>query len=219
LRLLPVEQGVQVKGAHNMDKLKKLDREKNAGILKILISIVFSVLSGYIVYALIGSGFFLDWEIYFAIACYVLIVINLLIIDIGIIRWIHYTVYIEDGKLKIRDGFFSRIIPIPIERVYYLSSVKLVKGIDYDTLLIVDKKIGHKKIKRLSLDELYDKKEHMEAITWLEEMYPEKTFYYYRVYHHGYKFSYFFYLVYRNCEKCRLSDVSISLVKDYAESK
>lgn len=202
-----------------MDKYKKLEREKNSSIFKILISVVFSILSGYFIYVLNGKGFFEGWEIYFAIACYILIIVVIIIIDIGTVHWICYNIFIDDGKLKIRDGFFSRIISIPLERIYYISSAPVGKGSDYETLLIIDKKIGHKKVKRLTLDEMPDKKEHTAAINWLEEMYPGRLFYYYRVCHHGYKFSYFFYLVYKNCDRCRLSDTSMSLVKDFVEKK
>lgn len=202
-----------------MDKYKKLKREKNSSIFKILISIVFSTLLGYFIYVLYDRGFFEGWEIYFAMACYALIIVTIIIIDIGAVRWICYNISVEDGKLKIRDGFFSRIITIPLERIYFVSSAPAGKGMDYDTLFIIDKKIGHKKVKRLSSDEIPDRKEHADAINWLKEMYPGRLFYYYRVYHHGYKFSYFFYLIYKNCDRCRLSETSMGLVKDFHSKK
>lgn len=202
-----------------MDIYKKLERERNTGVIKIIISVIFAVLSGYFVYTLVDSGFFKGWEIYFAVGCYLLILVVLIIIDLGIIRWIGFNMYIEDGKLKIRYSRFSREISLPLDRIFYVNSAKSSKAADYDTIFITDKKTGHKKVRKLCDDELKNNREHLKAVIYLKEMYPERTFYYYRFYHHGYKFAYFFYLIYKNCEKCKLSDTSMVLVKQFVETK
>jgi hypothetical protein len=202
-----------------MDIYKKLEREKNSGILKVLISVIFAALSGYFVYTLTDSGFFIGWENYFAVGCYILILLVLTAVIIGIIRWIGYQMYIDDGKLRIRYSRFSREISIPLERIYYIDSTRSSRATDYDTIFITDKKTGHKKVRKLNEDELRDNKEHLKAVMYLKEMYPDRTFYYYRLYHHGYKFSYFLYMIYKNCEKCKLSDISMGLVKEFVETK
>jgi tRNA G37 N-methylase Trm5 len=59
-------------------------------------------------------------------------------------------------------------------------------------------------------------KKELEGIEELKFMYPGKKFYYYRVFHDEYKFYYYFYMIFRYCEKCKLSDTSMELVKKYA---
>lgn len=196
-----------------MEVQRKLKRERNIYKLKIVLSFIFAVSLGYFVYKLILSGFFISWEIYFAAGCYVLILIFLFAVIFGVIRWMHYNIFIEDGRLKIRDGFFSKAVSIPIERIYYINSIRLKGNKDYDSLFITDKKTGHKKVRKLSEDEFSGKNEHLQAVQELKYLYPDRTFYYYRVQHHGFKFSYFFFMIYKNCERCKFSDTSMDLVK------
>lgn len=202
-----------------MDIHKKMGRERKKGLLTIFAPLGIMVFIGYFVYTLIAEGFFIGWEKYFAGLCYLSILASLLAVDFKIIRWLHYNIYIQDNKLKIRDGFFNRVISIPLERIYYISSTKPLGNFDYDSLLITDKKIGHKKIKRLTDDEFSNLKEHMEVIRELKDSYPDSTFYYYRVHHHSFKFQYFFYLMYKNCEACKFSITSMDLVRRFVEQK
>lgn len=192
----------------------KLEREKRHNILKIVFTTIIASAAGYFLYLLISGSFFVGWEIYFAVICYCAILIGLCIADLGIFRWMYYSIYLKDSVVKIRDGFFDRVISIPADRIYYISSRRR-GNLDYDSILITDKKINHKKIKRLSEEEFINEDERIEIIKELSEIYPGKTFYYYRVRHHGYKFFYYFYMLYRNCEKCKFSDTSMELVKGY----
>lgn len=198
---------------------KKLGWEKRFNVYKIVVPLIIMAAGGYFLNALINEGFFIGWEIYFAVGCYASIFVIIMAIDARIIRWMHYSIYIENNRLKIRDGFFSRVISIPLERIFYVNSSKLGDKLHYESLLITDKKINHKKIKPLVLDEISEKGEDSKGFTDLKEVYPDKTFYYYRVCHQGYKFAYYFYMLYKNCERCKFSDSSMEIVKMYSQSK
>lgn len=202
-----------------MDLNKRVEREKRKCLYKIFIPMTIMAFAGYFLYTLIAGNFFVGWEIYFAEGCYVSILMVLLVADVGIVQWMHYDIHIEDRKLKIRDGFFIRVITIPLERIYYVSSIRSRGSIDYDSLFITDKKIKHKKIRQLTEEDFKNSKEHFDVIQELKDTYPEHIFYYYRVQHHGYKFLYFFHLLYKNCESCKFSDTSMELVKRYVEQK
>lgn len=199
-----------------MDIYRKLEREKRNCVWKVFIPLTIYGFTGYFLYLLIVGGFFVKWEAYFAVACYSAILPVLIIVDVGIIKWMHYDICFEDGRIKIRDGFLMRKISIPAERIYYVSSRRVGKT-DCDSLIITDKKIHHKKISKLSAMDFKDQPEHFDAIKELEYLYPGKVFYYYRVHHHGYKFYYFFYLLYKNCERCRFSDTGMELVKGFLQ--
>lgn len=196
---------------------KKLEREKSTGIFKIFISLVFIILLGYFVYDQIMKHFFEGWQVLFVIACYFMVLVVLVLVDIGTLRWISYNMFIDDDKLKIRDGLFSRAILIPLDRLYYVSTIAPEKGVKYDTLFITDKKTRHRKVKKLDKNEFTGKMGHLNVIEELEDTYPGRTFYCYRVYHHGYRFSYFLYMVYKNCERCKLSEISMDLVRKLTE--
>lgn len=198
---------------------KKLENENKYSLQKILIPLFIMALVGYFLYILIAGGFFKGWEVYFAAGCYTLILIVLICIDAEIMRWIYYDIYIKDGKLKIKDGFFTRAIAIPLERIYYVNSIKLDKYISYDSIIVTDKKVSHRKIRPVESEGLNDSDGHLKVINELRERYHDKKFYFYRVHHNRYKFLYYFYMIYKSCEKCRFSDVSMELVKKYAEGK
>ena len=201
-----------------MNVYKKLGSEDRRNIRKIYIPIIIAAIVGYLLYLLIDASFFVGWEIYFIMGCYGAILLTLFIIDLKIIYLLHYDIYIENNKLNIKDGFLYRTILIPIDRLYYISSVKAKKGLAYDSIFITDKRINHKKIKPLKEKDFSGKNEaeHLKAIEELKFMYPGKKFYYYRVFHDEYKFYYYFYMIFRYCEKCKLSDTSMELVKKYA---
>jgi Predicted membrane protein len=196
-----------------MDIYRRLEKEKKYNIRRLFIPIVIMSAAGYFVYALIDEGFFVGWEVYFAVACYIMIFTFVFAIDMKVMWWINYRIHITDGKVKIRDGFFSRVISIPLERLYYISSVRIGNEDEYDSIFITDKKINHSKIKLLTESEFKDESEHLSIVRELEDRYPEKSFYYYRVCHNGYKFLYYFYMLYRSCDRCRFSSTSMELVK------
>jgi len=202
-----------------MGVYKKLENENKHNLQKVFIPLFIMILIGYFLYILIIEGFFRGWEIYFAAGCYMLILLVLICMDAQIIRWVYYDICIKDGKLKIKDSFFSRAINIPLERLYYVNSIKLDKYISYDSILITDKKINHRKVKPVTSDDLRDSEEHIRAIRELRERYPHKSFYFYRVRHNKYKFLYYFYMIYKSCERCKFSDASMELVKKYVEGK
>jgi hypothetical protein len=195
-----------------MNIYKVLEKERKHNLGKIYLPFAIMAGAGYFLYALIAENFFVGWEMYFAIGCYILIVITLLVIDSKILWMMHYDIYIMDEKLRIKDGFFSRVISIPLERLYYVSTVKYGRG--YDSIFVTDKKITHSKVKMLSENEFKGTEGHLGVISELKDRYPCKTFYYYRVYHHGYKFLYFFYMVYKACDRCKFSNTSMELVKN-----
>lgn len=199
-----------------MDIYSKLEREKRRNWWKVLVPLIIYSLVGYFLYLLIVGNFFVKWEAVFAVVCYAVILLLLIVADAGIFKWMHYDIYFKDGKINIKDGFWIRKLSIPADRIYYISSRNMGNS-DYDSLIITDKKMHHKKVKKLSAIDFKDQKEHLDAIADLKYLYPEKTFYYYRVYHHGYKFCYFFYMLYKSCEKCRFSDTSMELVKSFFE--
>lgn len=200
-----------------MNIYKKLQNEKKYAIHKIIIPLIIMAGVGYLLYGLVYGGFFIGWEVYFALTCYGLILVMLLILDMNILTRIYYNIYIEDNKLRIRDGFFSRIITIPLERLYYVSSVRIGDNGHYDSIFVTDKKINHSKIKLLSPDQLTN--EHLRVFEELKSRYPEKAFYYYRVKHQEYKFLYYFYMLYKSCDRCKFSDTSMELVKRYDHGK
>lgn len=200
-----------------MNIYKKLERERKVNLVKIYIPAVIMVVAGYFLYALIIKKFFLGWEAYFAIGCYAIILVTLVILEAKIVRWIYYCIYLEDNRVKIRDGIFSRTISIPMDRLYYVSTYKVNEG--YDSILITDKKINHKKVSPLSKQKFKNLNIHMKEIIELEERCPDKAFYYYRVFHKGYKFYYYLYMLYKCCENCRFSDVSMELVREYFIAK
>lgn len=202
-----------------MNVHKKLQKEKRRSLLKIFLPLILMIFGGYFLYVLILEGFFVGWEVYFALSCYFLIFAVLVIIDIQTLRWMYYRIYIEDGKVKIRDGIFSRPISLPTDRLFYISSSKISGGLNCDTIFITDKRLKHKKVKPLTEEVLKDCEEHRKALMELKNIYPEKNFYYYRVTHGGYKFMYYFYMLYRTCERCKFSDTSMEIVKRYAEGK
>jgi hypothetical protein len=199
-----------------MNIQKKLRRERKSNLSKILIPLMVMFGAAYFLYSLAIENFFIKWELYFIIGCYSLIFLTLIIIDLKIIYWINYSIFTEDDKLKIKDGFLSRIIIIPIDRLYYISSSKAYDQ-RYDSIFITDKKVNHKKIKLLNEDEFKNTKEHAVVIKELCARYPDKTFYYYRVVHHGYKFLYYMFMLYKSCERCKFSNTSMDLVRKYAE--
>lgn len=199
-----------------MDIYKKLEREKIYGLWKVIAPFIIFAAAGYFLHALIIGGFFIGWEKYFAFGCYTSIFFVLLIADISILNWLYYDIIFEDDKIRIKDSFFTRAIVIPLDRIYYISSIKL-GSVDYDSIIIIDKKIHHKKIKRLSEDDFIDHKEHIKAVRIIKDLYPDKTFYYYRIRHHGYKFFYYFYFLYKSCDRCKFSNTSMELVKIFAE--
>lgn len=201
-----------------MNAYKKLESEDRRNKRKIYIPLIIAGIVGYLLYLLINAGFFIGWEIYFIIVCYGMILLTLFVIDVKIIYFLHYDIYIENNKLNIKDGFIYRTILIPIDRLYYISSVEVKKNLAYDSIFITDKRINHKKVKPLREKDFSneDEIEHLKAIEELKFMYPDKKFYYYRVLHSEYKFFYYFYMIFRYCEKCRFSDTSMELVKKYA---
>jgi len=93
---------------------------------------------------------------------YILLV--LICIDAEIMRWIYYDIYIKDGKLKIKDGLFSRAIAIPLERLYDVNRLKLDKYISYDSILITDKKVTHLKVKPVSKNKKKGRRLHLSFI-------------------------------------------------------
>lgn len=196
---------------------KKMRNEKTLNIHKIIIPLIIMAVVGYFLNALIKENFFIGWEIYFALGCYILILAFLLVMDAKILMEMHYRIYIEDNKLKIRDGLLSRVIPIPLDRIYYISSSRKGEGLFYDSLFITDKKINHSKIRLLMEEELKYDSLHLMAARELKERYPDKVFYYYRVCHRSYKFAYYFYMLYKSCERCRFSDTSMEIVKRYTQ--
>lgn len=202
-----------------MDIYRRLEKEKNMNIRKMLLPLIIMAAVGYFLHALIAGNFFIGWEVYFAIFCYLLILGLLIILDTRIMWWINYAIYLDDDKVKIRDGFFTRIISIPEERLYYVSTNKLKDGRGYDSIFITDKRIKHSKIKCLSEEDFKNYDEHLNVIKEIEERYPDKKFYYYRVIHQGYKFFYYFYMLYRNCERCKFSTTSMELVKNYVDAR
>ncbi|HBM79776.1 MAG: hypothetical protein QME45_02835 [Clostridiales bacterium] len=200
-----------------MNIYKKLDRERIANIFKIYFTMGIMLISGIFLYALIQKGFFIGWESYFAVACFAAILLILLIFDADIVRWLHYDIIFKDDRIKIRDSMFERAISVPINRIYYVSTQKAAKKSEYDSIIIFDKRVNHKKVRRLDKSDFRGESVHLNVINELKNDYPEKVFYYYRVYHHGYKFLYFFYLLYRNCERCKFTDSSMELIKKVIE--
>lgn len=208
----------------SVDISRRLEKERKVNIRRILLPLIIMAGAGYFLYVLIDSNFFVGWEIGFAAACYLAILCSLFLMDTRIMWWLNYTIYMDDNKVKIRDGFFSRVITIPAERLYYINTKKLDDGRgnagrEYDSIFITDKKIHHNKIRCLSEEEFKDSAEHLNVVKGLEARYPDKKFYYYRVIHNGYKFYYYFYMLYRNCERCRFSSTSMELVKNYVNAR
>ena len=195
---------------------KKLRRERKRNFRKIVIPLIIMSVVGYFLYCLVAESFFVEWELYFILVCYSLIFLGILIIDFKVLYWINYSIFTEDNKLIIKEGFLSRVISIPFDRFYYISSEKSDDK-SYDSIFITDKKINHKKIKILDKNEFINTKEHALVIKELVERYPDKVFYYYRIYHHEYRFLYYLFILYRNCERCKFSNTSMELVKIYAE--
>lgn len=196
---------------------KKIKNEKTINIYKIIVPLVIMAGMGYFLNALINENFFIGWEVYFALGCYILLLAFLLVMDAKILMEMHYSIYIEDSRLKIRDGLFSRVISIPLDRIYYISSSKQGRGITYDSIFITDKKVNHSKIRLLKEEDLKHAYHHLEAARELKDRYHDKTFYYYRVCHRSYKFVYYFYMLYKSCERCRFSDTSMEIVKRYIQ--
>jgi hypothetical protein len=203
----------------SMNIYKKIEREKNINLLRVFLPLVIVFTVGYFLYEFIHAGLLVGWEVYFAMFCYISILITLIIVDLGIVRWIVYDIDIRDGKLRIKDSLFTRAIYIPLDRIYYISSMGTENDIGYDSIFITDKKITHSKIKPLAAGEFQTGHGHYSVINELKELYPDKKFYYYRVYHHGYKFLYYFYMIYKNCERCKFSDISMELVKSFVQQK
>lgn len=197
----------------------KIERETRAWLWKFLSPGIIITIIGYLLYLLAIEGFFIGWELYFMIGCYFSILVVLAEMGINTLHWIYYRIYINDGKLEIRDGFFSKTITIPLDRVFYISSVKLERKNYYESILITDKRIYHKRAKALEGQSYNGISKHLSEVEGMLRLYSEKRFYYYRVVHSRYIFYYYFYLIYRNCENCRFSDVSMSMVKRFVESK
>ncbi|KPU44612.1 hypothetical protein OXPF_16950 [Oxobacter pfennigii] len=202
-----------------MNVHKRIEKENSWSLRKILISLFLMGGAGFFLSVLIREGFFMGWELYFALACYFVILTALLIIDIGIIRKIYYKMEIDKGKLKIRDGVISRAIYIPLDRVYYIESMKLDDEIHYESIIVIDKKVNHKKIKAFNEDVMLRYKNLFDFYMDLKERYPQKSFYYYKVNHNRYKFIYYMYMLYKNCERCKFSDTSMDIVKRYVEGR
>jgi hypothetical protein len=196
-----------------------LEKERRHGIMMIFIPLLVMSGAGYFLYALAVKNFFVRWELCFAVGCYSLILLLLLIMDFETLYWMHFKIYLEDTKLKIRDGFFSRPVAIPLDRLYYISSERINGRSAYDSIFITDKKIHHRKIKPLGEEEFSNSSSHLEVVREMRSRYPDEVFYYYRLIHRGYKFMYYFYYMYKVCERCKFSDTSMELVKYCAEAK
>jgi len=179
-----------------MNIFRMIEKERKNDLRKIFIPLVLMAAFGYFLRALIIDGFFKGWEVYFAVICFASILFALLIIDAGIIGRIYYNIYVEEGRVKIRDGLFSRPVSIPLDRLYYISSVKLNGKLCYESILFTDKKVNHRKVKFINMEEFIEPCEHREAILELMDNYPERTFYYYRVIHKGYKFLDYLYMAF-----------------------
>ena len=195
-----------------MDIRRNIEREKEHRIAQILFPFVLILCTGYILYLLILGDLFVGWEIYFVLCCYAMIFISLTIIDAKIIWTIRYRICISGDRLRITDGFLTRTLVIPIDRLYYISTDKASSG-GYCTVFIIDKRINHSSIRPLSEERFKNFKGHLSIIRELEDRYLGKKFYYYRVYHSGYKFKYYLYMLYKNCDRCKFSGESMELIK------
>lgn len=192
-----------------MDVERKIERQKNEYLRKIIIPYIFIMVLGYVLYLLLKKDFFIGWEIYFACICYFLILISFTFFIFPMIKSLIFNIIIENCKIKIKDGLFLRPIVIPIERLYYVDSIVKKNKIS-STIFVIDKKINHKKIKSF---DLLKNSEHKEIYHLFSTWYPDKKFYYYKTDNCDYKFQYFLYMIFRNCHNCKFSDASMELIK------
>lgn len=199
-----------------MSIYNKLEKEKRSNLWKIFFPIAIFAAAGYFLYLLAEEGFFVGWEVFFSAACYTALFAMMLIFEFNVIKYMHYRIYFDKNIVKIKDSFFSRVISIPAERVYCIDSIKKDK-LNYDTILITDKKINHNKIRKLTADDFAGEDDRISIINELGEIFPDKVFYYYQVQHKGYKFFYYFYILYKRCEKCKFTGASMELVKGALE--
>lgn len=195
---------------------KQLKREKTNKNRIVLVSIIIMIAMPYMVLILNNEGLFEGWEIYFAYlyAAFVDLLLLYNILRINSDR--NYEFYIENRKLKIKEGAIRSVFSIPLDKILYVDVLKKSKD-DFEALVIIEK--GKRNRSLIDLDENFIKsnKEYKDALRQLSNMYPNKEFYTYTLKKTGSKKYYYLYMLYKNTYNAMFSTRAMEYVKRFTD--
>lgn len=198
----------------SIKKQLKKERSKNKKIIGF--SIVIMVIMPYMVVILNNEGLFSGWEIYFAFFYAAFVDLLLLYNIIRINTDENYEFYLENQKLKVREGIFKSTFSINTNKILYVDISK--KSIDdFEVLIVMEK--GKKNKNFFDFNAHYVKKDgdYRNTYNHLVNMYPNKEFYSFILKKTGSKKYYYLYMLYKNCYNATFSTRAMGYVKRFID--
>lgn len=198
----------------SIKKQLKKERAKNKKI--ILFSLFIMVLMPYMVLILNNEGLFSGWEVYFAFFYAAFVDMLLLYNIIRINSDKNYEFYIENNKLKIKEGIFSSTHSVSLNKVLYVD-VSQTTIDDFEALIIMEKVKRNKGFFDFDPEYIKKDKDHKNTYNHLVNKYPNKEFYGYILKKAGSKKYYYLYMLYKNSYNAAFSKKAMEYVKRFTD--
>lgn len=199
-----------------MNLKKRLKKEKTNKTRVMLICSTIMILIPYMVVVLNDEGIFKGWEFNFALSYAILVDVLLFLYILKSISDMHLSFYVNQQKIKIKDGLFKLYFQIQLQKVIYVDIIKR-KNDDFEIFIIIKKGKRNKKCVPFNIEFIESHPEFRLTYEYLSDKNTVVDFLGTYIRKGGVKKYYLLYVLFKNSYNSECSKTALEYVKRFME--